>query len=316
MNKIELQTGSEEWLDKHGIHRFSHEAMATIFELFIGHQDQSYASQAAQAAFSELDRIEQELSRFIENSDISRINNLSKNQSTIVGSEVFECLQACQMIFQDTEGAFDISSGPLVKLWREKNKFNDSELKSRLNNALKYMGLEKLEINPVNHEVTLIVDNIHLDLGGYGKGYALDKMAEILHEWSIYVALLHGGRSSALALAAPQEQEGWPISISDPGNPQIEIKKHYLKFASVSGSGMQKDSHIINPYTGYPIKDRVAAWALTNSAAFSDALSTAFMIMPVTAIEDYISVHPEASGLLLFSGKNKNSEKNLQFGRF
>jgi thiamine biosynthesis lipoprotein len=316
MSEVVLHTGSEEWLEKYKIHRFSHEAMATVFELFLAHEDHHYASQAADEAFSELDSLEQELSRFIENSDISRINSLSKNQSVIVGPDVFECLQACQKIYGDTEGAFDISSGPLIELWRDRDKHSESEFESKVNTALKLMGREKLELNPVSHEITLLVDNIQLDLGGYGKGYALDRMGDILEEWDMSIALLHGGRSSALALDSPMEQTGWPLSISNPENPEEVIKKFYLKRFSISGSGLQKGSHIINPYNGYPVQDRIAAWSHTKSAALGDALSTAFMIMPEEAIKNYISDNQEVSALILPSEERGSTGKIRLFGMF
>ncbi len=262
-----------------------------------------------------MDHLEQELSRYIENSDISRINSLSKNQSVIVGPDVFNCLQACQTLYRDTEGAFDISSGPLIKLWRNRQEYSDSQFESQLNNLLKYMGREKLEINPVSHEVTLLIDDVQLDLGGYGKGYALDRMAEILMEWDISVALLHGGRSSTLALDSPGKLAGWPLTISDPEKPQEVIQSINLRFASISGSGLQKGSHIINPYTGFPVEDRVAAWTYTPSAALGDALSTAFMIMPEDVIYKYISDNREISALILRDDRSRNKQ-TITFGEF
>ncbi|MFQ5628234.1 MAG: FAD:protein FMN transferase, partial [bacterium] len=90
-------------------HHFSHHAMATVFEIYIAAEDAKYAGQAALAAFNELDLLEQELSRFIESSDISRINSLLPGQSTRVGPNAFECLQICQELYTKTGGGFDIT---------------------------------------------------------------------------------------------------------------------------------------------------------------------------------------------------------------
>ena len=100
-----------DWDSISGIHRFYHEAMATTFEVTILSEDSRYAQQAARAAFDELDRLEAELSRFIENSDISRINNLAANQPLRIGLATFECLQLSVEIYNDTNGAFDITFG-------------------------------------------------------------------------------------------------------------------------------------------------------------------------------------------------------------
>jgi thiamine biosynthesis lipoprotein len=309
-----IHLSNADWLEENNILRFSHKAMATIFEIFIAHQDPAYASQAADDAFKELDRLEEELSRFIENSDISRINNLAKNQSLIVGPDVFDCILACQELYNNTHGAFDISSGPLIQLWRDKNNYDEAEFKRQIENMVNDIGREKLEINTQTHEIKLLVDNIDLDLGGYGKGYALDRMAELLKEWSISIALLHGGKSSTLAMAPPEGEIGWPLSITHPNDHKRILKEFHLRSASFSGSGIQKGAHIINPSTGLPVTDRIAAWAYTESAALSDALSTAFMIMSENAIKEFCSNNPDIIAIVLFSDIHGEITKEIKIG--
>ena len=311
MNRIEVQFNIDEWFSDHRIHRFAHSAMATIFEILIGGQEYNYAAQAAQAAFKELDLLQQELSRYIENSDISRINQLKKKQSTIIGPDALACLQACQKIFDDTAGAFDISAGPLIKLWKEKENMDEADFDLRIKDESLKMGLEKLEMDPHLHRVTLLTDNVDLDLGGFGKGYALDKMAGILADWSIDVALLHGGRSTALAMEGPKGREGWPLSITDPQDTGHFLDKRWLRHRALSGSGLQKGAHIIDPSTGYPVQNRLAAWAECPSAALSDALSTAFMIMERPAIEHYLASHRDVFGLIIFI-KNHIQEREIK----
>jgi thiamine biosynthesis lipoprotein len=140
-------------------------------------------------------------------------------------------------------------------------------------------------------------------------------MAGILREWSIESALLHGGRSSVLALEAPSGQKGWPLSTSDPENPDRILDKHFLRFRALSGSGLKKGSHIVNPYTGYPVMERLAAWAGSENAALSDALSTAFMIMEISEIKHYISNHCTVSGLIITGGKNNDERKIIRWDR-
>jgi len=309
MENIEVQFNLETWFNKNRIYRFAHGAMATIFEIFIAGQEHNYAAQAAQAAFNQLDLLEQELSRYIENSDIFRINQLKKMQSTIIGPDTFACLRACQDIYDQTNGAFDISAGPLIRLWKEKGDSDPAEFNSRVESETKKMGLEKLDLDEQHHSVSLLVDKIELDLGGFGKGYALDKMAEILEEWSIHSVLLHGGRSTVLALDSPPGQSGWPLSISDPEEPDNLLEKRFLRHSALSGSGLQKGSHIINPFTGYPVKEKLAAWAGAGSAALSDALSTAFMIMDLNEIEHLITTGKDISGLVICQGEEKSERK-------
>jgi thiamine biosynthesis lipoprotein len=152
-----------------GAHRFSHAAMATVFEVHCVHADARYAAQAAQAAFDLVDRLEQELSRFVGNSDISRINHLAAGQGTRVSPSTMECMEIAWHVYGLTGGAFDVSIGS---------------------------GLDSLELTPDEFTVHAREGGASVDLGGIGKGYAVDRMAEVLGEWEIPHALLHGGFSS------------------------------------------------------------------------------------------------------------------------
>lgn len=316
MSRDDLQINPDQWLKVRNIHRFSHNAMATVFEIYITHEDFNYASQAAYAAFEELDRLEQVLSRFIENSDISRINKLEKFQSSIIGIDAMNCLKACKSLYVETNGSFDISAGPLIDFWRKLQIDPHEDFINHVELLQSQLGLNNLEINEEFHEVRLLGDGIHLDLGGVGKGYAVDKMAEILDDWSICQTLIQGGKSTVKALEAPPGETGWFVSISHPKDYSCVIEKIKLHHRSLSGSGLQKGSHIINPKNGFPIKDKIAAWASVESAATSDALSTSFMIMSPENIKQYVDNHQDVSALVITSqedGSNR-ADKILRFG--
>ena len=175
-----------------GVRSFSHEAMATVFEVHAAHPDARYAAQAAQAAFDLADRLERELSRFIPNSDISRINGLAAGSTVQVGPAAMECLVIARHMFDVTDGAFDVSIGT---------------------------GLPSLELDREDCLVRAARSGTRIDLGGIGKGYAVDLMAELLEDWGLEQALVHGGFSSVLALEAPPDLEGWPLTLSDPAAP-------------------------------------------------------------------------------------------------
>jgi thiamine biosynthesis lipoprotein len=159
--------------------RFSHEAMASVFEVLCVHADPGYAEQAAQAAFALLDRLEQEQSRFIANSDVSRINLLEAGASTRVSPGTLECLGIARHLYELTAHAFDVSIGT---------------------------GWERLELLPESFSVRALEAGAKLDLGGIGKGYAVDRMAELLLEWEIPRAMVHGGYSSVRALEPPDAE--------------------------------------------------------------------------------------------------------------
>jgi thiamine biosynthesis lipoprotein len=248
----------------HGARRFSHAAMATVFEVHCAHPDARYAAQAAQAAFDLVDRLERELSRYIENSDVSRVNHLAGGQAARVSPWTMECLQVAWHAYELTGGAFDAAIGS---------------------------GLERLDLDPDGFTVRAREGGASLDLGGIGKGYAVDRMVEVLAEWEIPRALVHGGYSSVLALEPPPDREGWLLTLSAPGNGRI-LARVSARRRAFSASGVRKGDHILDPRTGQPVHGRVAAWVAVpwedggSSAAFADALSTAFMIQPAEEIAD------------------------------
>ncbi len=297
--------------------RFSHQAMATTFEILIVHDDEHYARQAAAAAFDEVDRLEDELSRFRENTDITRINNLPAHQPLQVGLDVFECLQASAKMYSQTDGAFDVTVGSLVKCWRAEDGSPHTPSPQELERARLRTGTNLLELDEQEHTVQLSTSPVQVDLGGIGKGYAVDRVAALLGEWSIETALISGGYSSVLAMEAPAGTKGWPLTLSDPADHQHVLARPHLRAASLSGSGVQKGGHIINPRTGRPVQGRRAAWSSAPDATTADALSTAFMIMDLEEIKRYCSLHADVLALVILQDEGqKQKDTILHFGRW
>lgn len=284
-------------------HRFSHPAMATIFEIIISHPEPNYARQAAWEAFRELDRLEQELSRFVDCSDIARINHLPPGQPLIIGEDAFNCLAECAELSAETNGAFDITVGALLNCWLTPDKSLRQPSPAELDDAREQTGMQFLRLNPLEFTVEL-EKSLQIDLGAFGKGYAVDRMAALLSEWEIDTFLIHGGTSSVLAGAAPPGKDGWPLSISSPFPSQRVIKNYHLREQAMSGSGLQKGQHILDPRTGQPLQNSRATWTFTPTAATGDALSTAFMVLTKEEIHAYCEKYPEIKAILL-----ENSEE-------
>jgi len=269
------------------IHRFSHKAMATVFEIFLYEKNKSYAAQAATSAFMELDRLEQELSYFIENSDISRINHLSKNDMITIGEDAFECLKRCSKLYQQTKGAFDISMRPFLEFWK---KYDESEAgldETQLMQVMSEVGVPWLQINEEDFQVRLMNDSIKIDLGGFGKGYALEIMKQHLDDWDIESGFIHSGHSTVSLLGKKPDSFKWPLSISHPNNPDQTLKIVDLTHGALSGSGIKKGEHIIDPRSGKPATHHIATWVFAQEAGDADALSTAFMVMDQEEIDNY-----------------------------
>jgi len=295
-----------------GALRFSHQAMNTVFEIVCTHPDPEYARQAAWAAFDVSGRLEQELSRFIENSDISRINSLAAGESVRVNRWTMESLELARLAWAETAGAFDISLGT---------------------------GLDRLSLDPRRLEVRANAGGARLDLGGIGKGYAVDRMAEVLAEWGVERAVVHGGFSSVLALEAPEGSEGWPLTMSTPDGaataPFVFFQARHMAF---SASGTQKGDHIVDPRTGQPVRSRRAAWASAavsdlaefcrrahditgasagaaaineSPAAVVEAFSTAFLILDAREIRDCCRRHPGLESWTLENGPSPAAQPKM-----
>jgi FAD:protein FMN transferase len=286
------------------LRRYSHEAMHTVFEVYAAHADERYAAQAAQAAFAVVDRLEGELSRFRSNSDITRLNHLAAGESARVGEAAIECLLIARHVYDLSDGAFDVAIGT---------------------------GLPSLEIDADAFEVRAAASGVRLDLGGIGKGYAVDLMAELLEEWGLERAFVHGGFSSALALEPPAGSDGWPLTLSDPREPSRVFSRLTMRQAALSASGVRKGDHIVDPRTGVPVRGRLAAWAALPRparpgadaagdsgprlapAAVADALTTAFMLLGVDQIAALCERSPGLEAWVLPDGAPASTADLLHF---
>jgi thiamine biosynthesis lipoprotein len=276
------------------VRRFSHEAMATVYEIYVQHADAQYAAQAAREAFDLIDRLERELSRFIANSDISRVNRLSAGEGIRVSASTIECLLIARHVFDLTGGAFDASIGT---------------------------GLASLELDADESLVRATREGVQVDLGAIGKGYAVDLVGELLEEWGLAASLVHGGFSSMVAIQPPAEAPGWPLTFSDPTDPSRVLARLSLCQTALGASGVQKGAHIVDPRTGAPAAGRLAAWAAvprpqaasgaTSSpgsgprlapAAVADALTTAFMLLSLDDVGALCASSPGLEAWILESG--------------
>jgi thiamine biosynthesis lipoprotein len=269
-----------------GLMRFSHQAMATTFEVLACHPRPAYAGQAANEAFALLDRLEQQLSRFIENSDVSRINASRPGEPVMVGPETFECLRQAWVAWELTGGVFDVTMGTWTASCGE--VLNTPEI-----------GMTLLHLNESTLSVTRLAEQIRLDLGGIGKGFALDRMAQVLGEWGVNKALLHGGASTVLALDAPPGTKGWPVTVSCPFETTKALAHFDLSRRAMSGSSQISQRHILDPNTGQYPEAQPFTWSCAPSGALADALSTAFVIMGPLQLADLCTKNPAIGAVLV-----------------
>jgi len=261
--------------------RFTHDAMACTFELLLVASDARYAAQAARAATDEIDRLERELSRFVPTSDIARINSAAPGEFVPVSIETIECLSVASAVHAATDGAFDVAFRSPAR------RGGDAAAREPL-----------LALDPARHAVAPRRAGVTLDLGGLGKGYALDRAAAVLREWHIPAALLHSGQSTALAFGQPAGGQLWRVGLRAPQDATGALATVELCDAAVSGSGQALHGlHVCDPRTGTPVAGGRAAWSLAPSAALADALSTAFLVLDEAGVQAAVAALPDTTAI-------------------
>ena len=263
-------------------HRFCANAMATKWDIFVDAAiPERDARGAADAAFAELQHLEDLLSRFEEGSEVSMLN-AAAGRPVRVGPETMEVLRTACGMCRATGGAFDICYA--------------SPRGSPI-------GPDAIEFDAAAHTARLRDPRLKVDLGGIGKGYALDRMAARMeHDWEVSRLMMNGGGSSVLALDAPGGRRGWPVTLETADGRELRT----LVRVALGASGFSvKGDHIVDPHTGHPVHRRVRTWARAPSAAVADALSTAFTVMDLAAVEKWVAAHPGTGARVLLEEQGK-----------
>ena len=242
------------------VHTFNHAAMATSFQVRIVHEERTYAAQTAQAAFNLVDSLESLLSRFRINSDIARLAHLAPGEKMRVSEPAFACLEIARRMERATNSAFSPTPAALTT----------------------QPALPQWHLLPDEHSILCASGRLEFDLGAIGKGFTLDRAAELLREWDCPSFLLVAGGSSILAGDPPRDTFGWSCGLGEDNASQ----RFFLTHASLSGSGLAvKGAHVLDPRTGRPALRQSRAWVLAETAAESDALSTACMVLSEPELE-------------------------------
>ena len=247
-----------------GLVRFeeSLDAMGTGITVVAYGEDRFKLQAAVTAALSEARRVDELLSNYRPESEWSRMNRTAADRPVKVSKELFDLLSACVRYSEASEGAFDISVGPLMKVWGFYKGSGRFPHRAEIKGAMGRVGYRNIELNAENQTVHYRRSGVELDPGGVGKGYAVDRMAEILKQNGVRSGLITAGSSSIYAIGAPpNDSRGWQIGIRHPKDASRTVQDVYLKDESMSTSGNYEKffraegkiwSHIMDPRTGYP----------------------------------------------------------------
>jgi thiamine biosynthesis lipoprotein len=287
---------------------FGRRAMATQFEVILP-WGTPRAEAAASDALDLIDRLESQLTIYRSASEISRLNRIAAQAPVPVESRLFSLLQLCDGLAHTTGGAFDITAGPLIKAWGFFQRAGRVPSNDELSAARSVVGMQHVAFDRQQRSVRFDRPGVEINLGSIGKGYALDRAAELLRErWKILSALLDGGSSSLLAVGfPPNEPRGWEIGLKHPWQSR-RLARLRLRDRALATSGAthqhfayndRKFGHVLDPRTGRPAEGVALAVAIAPTAACADALATAFYVLGIDRTEQYCVEHPEVSAMIL-----------------
>ncbi len=265
----------------------SSHAMATRFELVLYGDDPARLRGAGEEALREIERLEAQLSFYLADSEIRWINTHASTGPVKIEPRLFRLLKDCARLTGLTDGAFDITVGPLMRAWRFVNETGRRPEALELQTARSVVGIDHIRFDEDNFTLEFDRPGVEIDLGAYGKGYAIERAIEILREAGVASALMHGGTSSVSTIGAPPGSKAWRISlsaplVSDDRAEIISLVDNSLSVSAVHGRSFtaegQTFGHVIDPGTGESTSHAVAAAAVGASAPVCEAVSTSLLV--------------------------------------
>jgi thiamine biosynthesis lipoprotein len=292
--------------------RFTRRAMATEFEVALPFGSPQ-AFPAAEAALAKIDHLEAQLTVYRDNSEVSRLNRTAFHAPVPVEDGLFGLLQLATRISAEAEGAFDISSGALVKAWGFYRGPRRVPSEEEIAAALARTGMRQIVLDPECKTVRYLRPGLEINLGSIGKGYALDRAAAVLRdEANLSCGLLHGGHSSVYAIGTePGDERGWAVGISDPWDlgrrmAVVRLRDRALGTSAATFRHLEhngkKLGHVLDPRSGWPAEGVALASAIAPSAAEADALATAFYVLGAEKAADFCAAHPNVGAIILPDG--------------
>ncbi len=282
----------------------SADCMGGVFTVSAYGTSRTQLEAAVTESLEEARRIDQLLSNYKKDSEWSKVNRLAGQQPVTVSKELFDLLAACVQYSRQSEGTFDITVGPLMRSWgffRGSGRFPH---RAEIRTAMAAVGYQNIELNPENLTVRFRNPQTEMDPGGVGKGYAVDRMVEILKQAGINSAFITAAGSSMYGLGTPPGEDGWKVVIAHPADKSRNVAELLLKNESMATSGSSEKfitvggkiySHIMDPRTGYP-----AQGTLSVSLVGSRALDTEVWAKPLYILgRDWAARH-KPKGLRVF----------------
>ena len=297
--------------------RATRRAMACEFAVQY-HQADRHNTRDFLDAFDIIETVEDQLTIYRPESAVIDVNRQAAVSPVPVDPELFELLKLSLSIFQETKGAFDITSTPLSRTWGFLKRAGRLPTDGEISAALTKVDSNQIELNKQDQTVRFLRQGIEINFNSIGKGYALDQVASFLDERGASDYLWHGGSSSILARGCNRatKDKNWKVGLRHPFEPNKRLAEFHLRNRALGTAGGatqyfeidgKKYGHILDPRTGWPASGTYTATVLAPTAAEADALATAFYTSGFDGTSDFCSNRPEIGAVLVCPNANKNS---------
>jgi thiamine biosynthesis lipoprotein len=265
--------------------------MGSPFTIIFFDQDSLHAANTANNCFNLVDSFVNIFSDYIDSSELNQLSNSAGGNNYVpVTPALYDIIIQSQKAYVLSKGAFDITAGPVIRLWRKARKERQFPDASAIREKLKAVGFNKVKINTITKSALLTEQGMQLDLGGIAQGYIAQKVLERLKQQSITRALVDVSGDIVMG-EPPPAKRGWTIGVNLPERTEdLQKKKLLLHNCTVSTSGDvyqyighngKKYSHIVDPRTGYGVTSRRNVTVVAADGITADWLTTACSILPI-----------------------------------
>lgn len=282
--------------------------MATRWQLLLYADNPERATEISDAVFDEVDRIEDLLSNYRPASELSRINRQAALHRVTTDPETFAFLAAAQHWSTVSGGAFDLTVGPLMKVWGFYRKQGTVPGEAQLTSLRSAIGFRNLRLDPATRSVRFLDPGVELDPGGIGKGFAVEAALRLLRQSGVSAAMLSAGSSTIGAVGAPPGATGWRVLAHDPRAAGHQVSTILLRDTTLSTANCAEKNfvlsghrycHIMNPHTLRPVENVQQVTIVDPSGTASDALSNALFVLPVSRSTHLLRTLPRDSALIV-----------------
>jgi thiamine biosynthesis lipoprotein len=301
---------------------YSMQKMGSPFNIVLYADTKQIADSAAQESFKLVDSINLICSDYDSSSELFKLRYAAVGKSIKVSPILMELFCTAHKAYKDADGSFDITVGPLSRLWRSARKSQQFPTNAAINEARNRVGFNKLQIDSNAQTITFLQSKMQLDMGAIAKGYAADKVLALLQSHGITTALVDAG-GDMVAFGIPPQKKGWTIGINVPGQQEKLLERKLVlsnKAVATSGDAFQfmvhegkRYGHIIDPRTGYGVTFQRNVTVVAPTATTADWLATACSILTLEQVK--ILAKKYKSEVLITTLQNGRIQK-LSFGKF